>query len=783
LAGDLAAQAGTDAQLASALEAHRGARSYLLLERVEVANLWCYERAQIDWGQGITVIAGSNGSGKSSLLESLFFALYGSEAGTAMERSLDEILHLGATSGHVRLTFLHDGQRYTAQIVLRRRGEQVVSERDETTLTSERGESWVGVREVVAQIETLFGLSRDDFVNCLYVRQGEIDRLIRAGDEERKQMIDRLLRLEKLDAYARRVKGGAQRAVNRELGGLQRGQKELKKNIEALEALQLEAKRLELDKQIQIGQQEIRDLESNITDVEQLRANYEEKLQRFDQLVKEITQAQKEMLGKDQKLKELTKRLEELDKERERLLQRYREIEKMLSTGARALDLSAPEILDSLRNAEAFEQVALLPGELVRCKAQLDEARAQLEAQRVEAGRAAEALGEERERVSQRATEKRTQCVQLERELERHAELVKLGKCPTCQQPLTAQTVGETVGHLEKQRAQLAGDVATTESALKRLDAARAALKTQSQTEQNQWSAQIKALEQRHERLETLKDKALLLLKITEEGRQKREQRRMLTESGDELRQDKERLHAQLAEKRAQLGNREELQVHLTKVQAHLNELREKKAQRATLLEKLVHERGTLASQLQQLEKYRSDLAKLATQLQTIETVQTELEKMRELYQTVKKELRLRYMDKLNAAFNGFFTLMGAEDSYAGVQITDEYEIQVHLKNGSTISPALLSGGERALINIALRCAIHQVLTQEIRRMPLILDEPTIYLDRERVVRLQRLLEDLGRRLGQVIIVSHETGLVEGADHEYRTEKGSDNVSTVRKLR
>jgi DNA repair exonuclease SbcCD ATPase subunit len=63
------------------------------------------------------------------------------------------------------------------------------------------------------------------------------------------------------------------------------------------------------------------------------------------------------------------------------------------------------------------------------------------------------------------------------------------------------------------------------------------------------------------------------------------------------------------------------------------------------------------------------------------------------------------------------------------------------------------------------------------------LDEPTIYLDRDRIHRLQFLLEDLGRRVGQVIVVSHEVGLVEGADHEYRTEKSSENISTIYKVR
>jgi DNA repair exonuclease SbcCD ATPase subunit len=56
-------------------------------------------------------------------------------------------------------------------------------------------------------------------------------------------------------------------------------------------------------------------------------------------------------------------------------------------------------------------------------------------------------------------------------------------------------------------------------------------------------------------------------------------------------------------------------------------------------------------------------------------------------------------------------------------------------------------------------------------------------LDRERINRLQFLLEELGSRVGQVVVVSHEEGLVEGADHEWWTEKGRDNISTVKRIR
>jgi exonuclease SbcC len=208
--------------------------------------------------------------------------------------------------------------------------------------------------------------------------------------------------------------------------------------------------------------------------------------------------------------------------------------------------------------------------------------------------------------------------------------------------------------------------------------------------------------------------------------------------------------------------------------------------ERAALQERYDHlaqARGIVQGRLEHLKRLHDDFSRVAHEHEEMRKLVTELEEIVSVYQTTKVALRKRNLEALNYYFNEFFALMDSGDSYSRVAVRDDYEIEVELKNGRTINPSLMSGGERALTNIALRCAIHQVLAKAVRRMPLILDEPTIYLDRDRIHRLQFLLEDLGRRIGQVIVVSHEVGLVEGADHEYRTEKGSDNISIIYKVR
>ncbi|MDY6765256.1 MAG: AAA family ATPase, partial [Halobacteria archaeon] len=49
-------------------------------ESLDLTNFRCYEDAHLDFTPGVTVIQGRNGSGKTSLLEACFTALYGSRA-------------------------------------------------------------------------------------------------------------------------------------------------------------------------------------------------------------------------------------------------------------------------------------------------------------------------------------------------------------------------------------------------------------------------------------------------------------------------------------------------------------------------------------------------------------------------------------------------------------------------------------------------------------------------------------------------------------------------------
>ena len=751
------------------------------LESLEIKNLWCYEQAEIAFDDGVTVIAGPNGSGKSSLLESVFFALYGSKAGPAMDRSLADVLRIGADVGSVQLKFCYGPQRYIAQMALRRRGDAVVSEKEDCRLTRNDGEEWVGVENVSQAIEELFGMNRDDFTNCVYVRQGEIDRLIRAGEEERRRMIDRLLRLERLDRYAQRSRDGARRALNRKMDVLRQLSLDFKREIEKLRAQNLERSRGDLEEKLRSRQSELKDLDKKISQAEEVYHGLKEKLRRTEELAREVKERTDELAQKEVQFKQSEAKAQRLHDERESLKRRYKQLEDALAKELAELKLPKDSIVSSLNKASSWEEVEVLPQELAQTKTQQESLHVQIQERQGQVLQKVEKLSKERESLLKTIVQVETQAQNLKRELEDVQELIKQGKCPVCKQPVHNDTFSPK--EKENMLKKLAAEIQGQREKLQVLESQIDTSKKDEDKAIRKLNEEFKALEARRTQLDEIKEQTLFLLKIKEQGLDKKATLNTTVEALEMLRDELTRIKAKIADLKTQLGDTAEIQSKSQKVQEVLQQLATQKETLQKHIGDLLQELGRIDTQLEQLKKYQESLAQTEEELSTVERLQSELERLTEFYGALKRELRIRNIKALELYFNQFFQLMDSGASYRSVHVSEDYDITVELKNGSAIRPDLLSGGERALINIALRSAIHQVLAQASSRMPLILDEPTIYLDRDRVNRLQFLLEELGGRIGQVIVVSHEMGLVEGADHEYRTEKTVDNTSRVFRVR
>ncbi|MFW5930024.1 MAG: AAA family ATPase, partial [Halobacteriota archaeon] len=204
-------------------------------------------------------------------------------------------------------------------------------------------------------------------------------------------------------------------------------------------------------------------------------------------------------------------------------------------------------------------------------------------------------------------------------------------------------------------------------------------------------------------------------------------------------------------------------------------------------IEELQTERGGVESEIERLERLRDEVDVHGSKRDAAESLYEDVENLEEAYASLRSELRLQNVRRLAALLDEMFDTMYASDSYSGVELDEDYGLHVYEKDGTELDPSYLSGGERAVFNISLRCAIYRLLVEGVDGErsplpPLMLDEPTVFLDSEHVSRLIRLVRAMNEEYGveQVVVVSHDVELLDAADHRLAVDKDSTtNRSTV----
>lgn len=859
------------------------------IERLKLENFKPYPDTDLRLERGVTVIHGLNGSGKSSLLEACFFALYGS---SALSGTLEDVITNGEEECEIELWFSHGSGSYHIERRVRFSGERAQT----ATCVLETPEGTVeGARDVERSIENLLRMDSDAFVNCAYVRQGEVNKLIHARPGERQDMIDDLLQLGTLEEYRERV-SEARLGVNDVRADVQGSLREIETQIEKKENNGLPSLLNDLKTELGEVNGEIERFEENKRNAERTREealdildSHEETREQISALEAEIEEIQgaiSETEGDREKLSEqLTetrKRIDDLERRRDELVAEagietanegtITERKELLETdladcreSIREASLEAQQAKSDARtNAESAEDCQsraeevreereTLEDEIEKGESKLEERREtrktlteEIEERRdrfsdapVECGETDDWLAElreERETLRERETELRASLESAREAVSAGERLREAGKCPECGQPVEESPHVDALSERRERVSELEDDLVDFReertSLDERIERAESLSETEteisrkkerSETLSELLSDREDSLQKKRERVGDLDERAEELdteakekREIADEARERAEnaqeriteldERRTGVESRIDrveslsttvsdletahervstIRERREQLAALNDERRERLNeklnrkseledeydperierartNKQEAETYLEGVEPKLDELDE---QERDLRDKI----GGIKSELDSLESLRERREAVHEKLESLESLYGEAEQLQEMYARLRTELRQRNVEQLERMLNETFDLVYQNDAYAKLELTGEYELTVYQKDGSPLDPEQLSGGERALFNLSLRCAIYRLLAEGIEGAapmpPLILDEPTVFLDSGHVSKLVDLIESM-RRLGveQIVVVSHDEELVGAAD-------------------
>src|SRR5882724_1618240 len=169
--------------------------------RLELSGFAAFrERVEIDFEDvDFFALVGPTGSGKSTIIDAICFALYGSVPRYDDNRRVGFVVTTGASEARISLTFDIGAKRYIATRVVRRKpdGGAVTKEaRLERQVDGEETEALAGTSpEVEAAVAKLIGLPFDHFTRCVVLPQGEFARFLHDKPSDRQELLVRLLNL------------------------------------------------------------------------------------------------------------------------------------------------------------------------------------------------------------------------------------------------------------------------------------------------------------------------------------------------------------------------------------------------------------------------------------------------------------------------------------------------------------------------------------------------------------------------------------------------------------
>jgi DNA repair exonuclease SbcCD ATPase subunit len=684
------------------------------IEIVQLENIRSHVKSTVPFTRGFNCLVGGLGCGKSSVLYSIDFALFGDP----ISRSFEYLLREGADSAKVTVQFTQNGNTYKLIRGLKRRGKGISQDleelklfQDETLIASMKTDA------IAEQFKAITGLDRDLFREIVWVRQEHLKELIDAAPRDRQKRLDELFGLSDYELAWSSI-------------------------AEYQREYETEKRLLEKD--------------ADVTGKEKLGAEY-------NRVTEEFTLLEIELQNAMEKLSVTKKYLEEADSKLKKLEEKKQVVEELKRKEARlhANITNAEDTVAALAQRAEGKKTILenLKQRLNSMDAQMTACKSKLEEAQVPANQPVEALRlyllAFDDRISSLKAEQEATSRNMQADQKRVAQLSTEteNRCPLCLQPLNDAYKNAMLQRIQTENVERQKNIKQLQGEIEELQ--------RTKNRANEAFSNLQTLTSRAEDLKT---------RVTEEEKNLADLSTELGEkqnSGQELRRQLEALRFEIsrfdmADLEAARQQREQAfrQYYLTE-----SDLRTKENRKKDLSKRLDEVRERIDQAQQKLER----MEKIGKTVQVIVAI-------RDAYRGIQPKLRSEFVKVLrNFVQQVLDSLVGGEAPLLNVVIDETYTPYVKSESGADREVANLSGGERTLLAFAYRLGLGQLIMQSRTGHGLgmlLLDEPTESLGREDGS-IDRLAEAISRfkAIEQIIAVTHSEAFAEKAEHVIVLEK------------
>jgi len=782
------------------------------LIRLELDNFRQHLHSAIDFEDGVTGVIGSNGAGKTTILEAIAWALYGSPALRGNNDSVRSKAAEGGAKAKVALTFELGGSRYRAERLMDAGAKtgSAVLEVDGRALRA-------GTKEVNAAVASLLGMDYQAFFTSFFTGQKQLEFMAALEGRARAVAISRMLGYDRL-TRARDQANQDKLGMQREIEGLERGladPEELKERKKTAQGKLAEAtKILDESETARKAAQETVDRLKPLKEASDQKARRQEEISRRLEIDRaDVTRSEQRLNHLRIELADLRKKRDEFEVIRARLAgfkdvaEEYKKLAELSKheSERQRLGGQAAALEEDIKRLQASEKRLGGAGDLqVKMNAALGEAEALL----ADTDKKIQACREEKVALMHDLGARIKQLGSTRDEITakrmRIAQAGADGKCPTCERELgdeldkvlanfdqqmreigsqigalkaeqqKAESEGSELESLMKTREALVGQIARLRSEKCAADgqvfelagvrkdlAMKSALFGELQAELAKLpagfdAARFRELEAVRESLQPERERAATLKGELERGPRVESEAAELGVHLDARKSEitgAERALLEIgfsAEAHEKLSREfEDASSKLSAVMIAVERQRGEVNTARAILGQIEREEESLKSRLEQVKEKRSERLHLETLAGAFDKLRAELnDRIRPELESIASEL-----------------LAGMTDGrYNTLEINENY--QAMIRDDGELKP-VISGGEDDIVNLALRLAVSQMIADRAGQSfsLLVLDEVFGSLDDVRRDNVVALLQNLKNRFEQIIIITHVEAIHDAVDN------------------
>jgi len=783
-----------------------------MITKVRLKNWRSHLDSEFRFSSGTNALFGGMGSGKTSVLNGICFALFGNFPDLQSKKvKLDEIIMnkpIEKNRAEVEVFFVANGKTYSVKRTIEKGKGTTYSEFREEGKLIEAPNS----QRVTEAVEKILKVDYELFTRAIYSEQNALDYFLTIPKGQRMKKIDELLMINKFEEARANTKTLTNRLFDRK--------SEKQKIIDQVDLETLEKSISELKSSLAQISSERENLRKSLEEISSKRKIIEKEVDELRELNKSLESLKREEKGINSAIEETIKNLkileeslkdktkEEIEKNLGEFKNKMKEFEKILKEKRDSYEKLSSSI------SENKAKINFLKNKIEELEKEVEnklKVKNELEALRKSVGNIEEKIEEKKslyERFIGETKEIESKLKDLKEAIEKLSSVE--GKCPVCDSILTEEKKRNLIKERERQ----------VEEFNKRLEET---IKNKVKSEK-----ELKEMEEIRRKAERLEDE----IKDLEEKQKEYENSKMLVE---ELKKENEKIEEDYGKLKAEIEKIEEsskeiseklqeaeilaykfrdyeerrirlnelmkeakhIEVKISEVEEKISgrnlEEKEKELREISVKEKEIEEKIFGIEELkkekeERMKEYESKLSSTKKEMEEVkklEKIITDLKIFEIALKQTQEEMRIEFVEAVNYEMNKLWSTLYPYRDFVEIKLNIEegdYVLQLRDKSGRFINAdGIASGGERSVACLALRIAFARVLAPQLRW--LVLDEPTHNLDAKAVEDLAVTLKTrVGELVDQVFLISHEERLedaVTGFLYRLERDKEKDEPTKV----